>query len=66
MELVMFIMAVEPISMAYFINLSHQSLCLCVYPPLSLLGNGSVNMLPQQRRILGGVVFVSYQMKVGD
>jgi hypothetical protein len=29
----MYIMAPEPISMAYFINPSHQSLCLYVYPP---------------------------------
>jgi hypothetical protein len=27
-------MALEPISTAYFINPSHQSVCLYVYPPL--------------------------------
>jgi hypothetical protein len=30
----MYIMALEPISTAYFINLSQQSLCLYVYPPI--------------------------------
>jgi hypothetical protein len=33
-----YIMAPEPISTAYFINLSHQSVCL--------LGNGSVKCIP--------------------
>jgi hypothetical protein len=35
---------------------SKESLWVCLGIPLSLLGNGSVNMFPQQRRILGGVV----------
>jgi hypothetical protein len=34
MELTMYIMATEPISAAYFINLSHQSVYLYVYPPI--------------------------------
>jgi hypothetical protein len=95
-------MAHDPISKAYFINPSHQSACLYVYPsyrcyatawytcsrgneyskrrtvghvvfyavnvskeslwiclciPLSLQGNGSVNTFPRQWRIVGGVVF---------
>jgi hypothetical protein len=33
----------------YFINPSHQSVGLCVYSPLSLLGSGSVNTFPRQR-----------------
>jgi hypothetical protein len=33
------------------------SVSLCVYVPLSLLGKGSVNTFPLQRRIVGGVVF---------
>jgi hypothetical protein len=37
----MYIMAHEPISTAYFINPTHQSVCLHVCPP-SFLGNGSV------------------------
>jgi hypothetical protein len=35
-------MAHEPISAEYFINPFHQSLCLYVYPLLSLLEYGSV------------------------
>jgi hypothetical protein len=35
-------MAPEPISTLYFINPSHQSACLYVWVPLSLLGNGWV------------------------
>jgi hypothetical protein len=34
LKLGMYIMAPEPISTAYFINPSHQSFCLYVYPPL--------------------------------
>jgi hypothetical protein len=33
MKLGMYIMAPEPTSMAYFINPSHQSVCLYVYTP---------------------------------
>jgi hypothetical protein len=33
MKLGMYITAPEPISTAYFINPSHQSVCLYVYPP---------------------------------
>jgi hypothetical protein len=36
-------MAPEPISMAYFINPSHQSVC-----PYVLLGNGWVYTFPRQ------------------
>jgi hypothetical protein len=39
MNLGMYIMALEPISMVYFINPSRQSVCLYVYP-ISLVGNG--------------------------
>jgi hypothetical protein len=34
MKLGMYIMAPEPIPTAYFINPSHQSVCLYVYPPI--------------------------------
>jgi hypothetical protein len=34
MKLGLYIMALEPISTAYFINPSHQSVCLYVYPPV--------------------------------
>jgi hypothetical protein len=33
MEIGIYIMTPEPISTAYFINPSHQSVCLYVYPP---------------------------------
>jgi hypothetical protein len=105
-KLGMHIMAPEPISTSYFINHSHQSVCLYVYPscrwyadsvkcippftarqrlgkhvpeakntrnnrritghmclwvclyiPLSLLGNNSVKTFPLQWKIVGGVVF---------
>jgi hypothetical protein len=55
------IMATEPVSKAYFINPSHQCVCLCVYASyrckatallivslLSVQGNSSVNTLPRQ------------------
>jgi hypothetical protein len=42
-------MTPEPISTAFFINLSHQSVRLYVYNPLSLLGNGSVDIFQRQR-----------------
>jgi hypothetical protein len=34
MKLCMYIMEPQPISTAYFINPSHQSVCLYVYPPI--------------------------------
>jgi hypothetical protein len=55
MKLGMYIMAPEPISTEYFINPSHQFVCLYVLLgngyvkiPLSLPGNGSVKTLPGQ------------------
>jgi hypothetical protein len=45
-KLDVYIMAPEPISAAYFINPSHQSVCLYI---LSLVDNGSVETLPRQR-----------------
>jgi hypothetical protein len=45
MKLDMFLMAPEPILMAYFMNPFHQF----VYIPLSLLGNVTVHMFPRQR-----------------
>jgi hypothetical protein len=44
-----YIMAVEPISTAQFINPSHQRACLYVYPRVPLLGNGSLDMVPWKR-----------------
>jgi hypothetical protein len=48
MKFGMYIMAHDPILAAYFINPSHQSVCLYVYP-LPLLSNGSVKTLLLQR-----------------
>jgi hypothetical protein len=48
MKLGLYIMEPEPISMAYFINSSHQSVSVCL-SPLPLLGNSSVNTFPRQR-----------------
>jgi hypothetical protein len=70
----MYIMASEPISTAYFINPSHQSVYVYVYP-LSLLGNGSVKTLSRQwthatiEELLDAsftMRSVSYRGKVGD
>jgi hypothetical protein len=60
MELGVYVMAPEPISTAYFINSSHQSVSVCV-SLLSLSGNDSVDTFPRQRihnnrRIVGHVV----------
>jgi hypothetical protein len=65
----MYITARGPISTAYFLNSSRQSLGLCI--SLSLLGNGSVNTFPWQGRIIGDVIFyavqsISYQRRVDD
>jgi hypothetical protein len=49
--------------------LSKVSLWVCLYIPISLLGNNSVKTFLRQRKIIGGVVFYavrSYQRKVGD
>jgi hypothetical protein len=34
MKLCIYIMATEPTSIVYFINPSHQNMCLYVYPPI--------------------------------
>jgi hypothetical protein len=63
----MYIVATEPVSTAYFINLCHQSVCLYVYPPIvarqrlgkvypSLLGNGN------SRRIVERVIFCAVRV----
>jgi hypothetical protein len=49
MKLGTYIIAPEPISTTYLINPSHQSVCLYVYPSISLVGNRSVDKLPWQR-----------------
>jgi hypothetical protein len=48
MKLGMYIVATKPVSSANFIN-PYQSVCLYVYPCLSLIGNGFVYTFPWQR-----------------
>jgi hypothetical protein len=48
MKLGMYIMPPEPLSTAYFINPSHQSVCLCVYPPI-VARQGLCKTLKRQR-----------------
>jgi hypothetical protein len=67
MKLGMYIMAPEPISTAYFINPSHHSVCLYVYPPIvaskALVKHYRGNEYTLNiRRIVGGVV--SYAARV--
>jgi hypothetical protein len=45
MKLGMYIMTPEPISAAYFINPSHQSVCLCVFL-VKLLGKDLIKCIP--------------------
>jgi hypothetical protein len=61
-KLGMYIMVPEPISTAYSINPSNQSVCLYVYPRLLMLGNGSLHMFPRQRRIVGHVVLYAVRV----
>jgi hypothetical protein len=77
MKLGMYIMAPEPTSTAYFINSSHQSLCLYVYPSyrckatarlhvslLAVIGNGSINtFLRQQIHAIEELLDTSFYMR---
>jgi hypothetical protein len=69
----MYIMAPEPISTAYFINPSHQSVCLYVYSPVvarqRLDKNVTAATNPHAIELFGAsfsVGSVSYHRKVGD
>jgi hypothetical protein len=75
MKLGMYIMAPEPVSLAYFINPSHQSLCPYVYPPIvarqQLDKNVTVatNTHVTIEELLDAsfsMPSVLYQMKIGD
>jgi hypothetical protein len=58
MQLYMYIMPPEPISTAYSINPSHQSVCLYVYPLIVARKRLSKNIPAEtNRRIVGGVAF---------
>jgi hypothetical protein len=75
MKLGMFIMVPEPISTAYFINPSHQSMCLYVYPPTVASQRFGKNVTAATdtettiERLLNASFSrrtVSYQREVGD
>jgi hypothetical protein len=62
MKIGMYITAPDPISTVYFINPSHMSVCMSVYPPI-LLDNSLVKTLPRRRinmknRIILGSYFL--------
>jgi hypothetical protein len=70
-----YIMAPAPISTAYYINPSHQSVCLYVYPPIvarQQLGKTVTAATTTHRTVEElldasiSVRSVSYQMKLGD
>jgi hypothetical protein len=67
MKLGMYIMSPEPVSTAYFINPSHQSVCLYVYPPIvtrQRLGKHvpAAMIIRKNRRIIGRVVFCTVRV----
>jgi hypothetical protein len=75
MKLGMYIMAPEPISTAYFINPSHQSVCLFVYPLIvarqrpSKNDTAATNKHATVAELLDAscsMRSVSYQSKVGE
>jgi hypothetical protein len=71
MKLGMYIMAPESISTAYFINSSHQSLCIYVYPPIvakQQLGKHvpTAKNTRNNRRIVGVVVFCTVRVVSKD
>jgi hypothetical protein len=65
-----YIMALESISTAYFINFSHQSMCLYVYPPVIARQRRCKNVTTHNyRRISGRGIFYSVRIvsrKVDD
>jgi hypothetical protein len=62
----MYIIELEPISMAYFINPSHQSVCLCVYPPIIAMQrfgkHAPASTNTRNRRNVGRVVFYTVRV----
>jgi hypothetical protein len=57
----MYIMAPEPIPTTYFINPSHQSVCLHVYPPL-IASQRLCKEYIRNNRFVGGVVFYAVRV----
>jgi hypothetical protein len=75
MTLGMHIMTSEPVSTAHFINLSQQSVCLYVYPPIVATQRFGKNVSAATSKqatieeLLDASFYmrsVSYQRKVGD
>jgi hypothetical protein len=67
MELGMYIMKPGPISTTYYINPSHQSVCLYVYPIIAMqrLGKNVIagnEYTRNNRRIVGSVVFYAVRV----
>jgi hypothetical protein len=64
MKLGMYIMALEPLSMTYFINFSHQSVCLYVYVARQRFGKNvtTEKIQDNNRRIVGRVVFYAVRV----
>jgi hypothetical protein len=69
----MYIMATEPISAAYFINPSHQSVCLYAYPHIVARQRFGKNVTAAKKThatikelldVLFSMRFMSYQRKV--
>jgi hypothetical protein len=73
MKLGMYIMASEPISAAYLINPSHQSVCLYVYPPIVARQQLGKNVTAATHATIEEFLDASfsmrpvlYQKKIGD
>jgi hypothetical protein len=75
MKLGVYIMTPEPILTAYFINPSHESVCLYVYSPIVVTQRLSKNVtvatnihakIEELLDASFSMLFVSYQRKVGD
>jgi hypothetical protein len=69
MKLGIFIMAPEAILTAYFVNPSHHSVCLYVYPPIVAnqgLGKHGPATKNTRNRIVGSVVFYAIRAISND
>jgi hypothetical protein len=69
MNLGMYIMSLEPISAAYFINPSHQSVCIVARQRLGKNVTVATNThaaIEERVKALFSMPIVSYQREVGD
>jgi hypothetical protein len=65
MNLGIYIMAPEPLSKAYFMHLSQQSVCLYVYPPIvarQWLGK-NITLATNANEIIEGMLGASFSMR---